>query len=855
VVDYEAMVTKDKESAGGHLEVKGAIKFGDLGPTLDPPKSAAEKARVVFPSYSVPVFRGGYARLVEIARKSPVPERAEAAKQAIAYIQQRVKCNGDWLTLHMRWLTGLGQPGMKPLSGYMATRAARERLLTMWPVQLAACQEWPDRFQSNDYRRFLDFDMTKHANLGLPVNRPRDHPSAVGPMRKIYQLFANVCTAAGLRDLIKSHPILFVALRKPKTEDYLVSELQGPRNKKLKTRPIYVLNGCLSHIFSALMKPLMLASCTFLISPKHRLAGFPGYVQLPCGWWYHPTSTFGVGFSWMYGGAEALVEAMEYFMEHSVTGDVRFISYADDQLIWRHLGEDLWVYVPDARQMDANMEDTVAAVFADFYRESLPFVRGTILELWLTYYQMKCVNGPVMLDHGLVVNQKQKLISGVPGTTLIDQQGSNLAALELMNLNTRPSVRALNPQAWITEMGKQLTEKRGLEWKPDTMAPHRYERGKDLDAAFLGYGIRAFVHQDKQYYVPKTNPLKLVNNYHKSSPRVQAGDFAAVASHQLTRLYQFVALGLYQDPVWYAWAQEEAVALKRSNAVVVQNAFVQDEDGQLTCDLDCTVIGFGEMEVTDFPSIEKCLSYSVVPHKVPIDLGFVATSDEEMFGFGEYVPMKWADEVKDPAPNSIRPDTRVSGVTPVQTSHLRRVQHVPPIERLRLPTFEEMGISKAGLQGFFKKYTEAQRAERQAAYLQRKAMSAESRDVIQQMSRGHLKSNLQEIHHSMARQEYLDQIAEQDQAEWGDKVALMAEIYEEMERRGEWFEEWDEGQDHGPEDRPSLLQLKDWRGRVLFDARSDASEPEEWEHPDEPPPPPGWDKRGALEDELEGGGR
>jgi hypothetical protein len=719
--DYEARVRKDLE--GARAKVLGGLTWGDIGATLKPPKAKQERVKVNSNTFEARFFRQGFTHLLDyykrmcVANSTATGEEKAQLVRVLQALHDTVVCNGDWLTIHTRWVKGQHVVGFSALRGYGASKAFFQAVCEALPMNTELAEPNLAAFRSGDFRAILrTVEMNKTASLGLPVMRRRDDVESVGPMRIIYAAMCQINSTEKLQAYTKHNPLQFTAVRKPKCASHARAELSG-KNDKLKTRPIYVLNGCLAHIFSALLKPPMLCWKPFLVSPRSVHAGTEGYTVLPCGWSYHPTSNVGVGFSWNYGGAEAMDEAMHVWGLEAREGDVVFRTYADDQYVWRKYHGQVWVAAPDVEQMDANMNTEVTTVLASVLRERFREYKSTCMSMWLDYYVYRAVHGHVMLDQGVVVDAGNHLISGVAGTTIVDQVGSAMANTLLLKWNERPTVRAMTPEVWMQAAATYLTSETSLKWKEDSLVVRPHTRGQGMMLPFLGFSTRVFDYGGGHYLVPAADPVKLMNSYFKPTVKVGNGDNEALLGIQMTRLIQLTVLGLYQHPRLYAWAAEQYALLKLRGGELTTCPGGVDNDGTATSDLDVAFQGVELHTETGFPTVSKCLKYWVNPAYVLQESEM--TSENEYSG--DYIPLgtrSWADEmdpvVADPKLRSDMPTSETKNVVVPPLAHVRPVKPKP---------FEYPGVAELQMtrKGIGKKYTAAMLAEKQALYLDRKA--------------------------------------------------------------------------------------------------------------------------------------
>jgi len=554
-LDHLAMVNKNLAHIGPSAVVTQSFTWQkELGmPGLqDKSPTAQVTARSMPANFSVYGFGWAHACGV-LNSKVFVDAEKEEVHRTLSRVKDYYKGNGDWSCVMDRFTKYLKiVPVVLPVSPKLATQ-----LPLMLPQNEVLRAHWVTQFRRAAPMAVLaEIPLNMDGGTGFPYEVSRQELSIRNPAgyKAMYDqvIIALQGGPDALRSLLREHPLWFVFCQKAKVELYESKCMDAPIGAR-KARPYNALNAALAHVFQLLAKPMTACTIPFLVKP-----GSPeveGLIPLPhSGWKMHPTSHSAIGFSWVHGGATALWEYF-HFMNHTLKdGEVRFVSYSDDQLWVRKFDGVLWIYTPDVDQMDARITSVHTRlvhqfILTQYSRDKSLGVWGPFLDLWC---QM-AVNYQTLMQNGIVVSVKDRLATGIPGTTMFDQMGS-------MYMHARVKIESdknitLDPQAWMGRMAEVCAGPMvGMPLKPDSLAPVNFLLGEqegNICAKFLGYSLARKsmpVGEHTHVWVPYSDPEKAFVSFLRPGKRF-TGESSTTQTNvlQVTRLRQ-----LYAQAIWHS---------------------------------------------------------------------------------------------------------------------------------------------------------------------------------------------------------------------------------------------------------------------------------------------------------------
>lgn len=211
-----------------------------------------------------------------------------------------------------------------------------------------------------------------------------------------------------------------------------------------------------------------------------------------------------IGHSWIGGGATTILN----IIKSVEPGESRICAYADDFfVVVRFLEGDYRLIFPDVSQMDASIGREVAEVARRYILHTLSALQPPenfpsdfrhILQVWrLLAFRPEClfpkgVTGQPTSDH---------LISGVPGTSRVDEIASALIAVTAYDEKVFLHVDDDEDLEVRLQTFAGIAKRLGFTFKPATLVPQAWEDGQEIVGPILGQSL--VFHEQLQQYVPK----------------------------------------------------------------------------------------------------------------------------------------------------------------------------------------------------------------------------------------------------------------------------------------------------------------------------------------------------------------
>lgn len=531
-----------------------------------------------------PLYGYGWAFADQLRMNKALPD-ADAVELArlMGEVGKYYRGNGDPSCVHARFMKFLR---VVPTVGRV-TSQNRMSLLKSLPVDPRKVLVIREGLKQNLLTQMQYLEINLNAGSGLPFTVSRkvlfeQNPDGLTAMIRLF-LVANEGGADGVRQLARDYPQFFTPLQRAKVELYESTCLTNPPATR-KARPYWCFNAIWTNICMLCAGVVKDAILCFLVPPPQGATMVTemdhlrsiGYVLLPkTGWWFHPQCGCAVGFSWMHGGAAALMEAIEFLGDTLEDGEVWMVAYSDDQLYVRKFEGKLWAYTPDVDQMDARITKDHTAMVDWFVQKVIvdPTLdqndRLGCLRPWFHLWHQMAVSWSGLVDHGAVISVKDRLATGIAGTTIFDQMGSLSLHFRLTVWNRKS--KALSPTAWIAGLAVEAADF-GFPFKGDSLGAvpvaHWNERRapvmkEEFHVKFLGYWM-VYWPVPKPIptcvglglpmtgmWVPQSNVEKLFVSFMRPGRAVRPGVFSVedLDALQMTRGRQLYVQGLWQHPV------------------------------------------------------------------------------------------------------------------------------------------------------------------------------------------------------------------------------------------------------------------------------------------------------------------
>lgn len=263
---------------------------------------------------------------------------------------------------------------------------------------------------------------------------------------------------------------------------------------------------------------------------------------------YHPSSISLIGFSWVGGGAELLVQAIR----NLPAGSSLIFCYADDfVVIARAVDGTVYMAFPDLRQMDLHIRKVQTDKFAMFVRFCLsetdshfPNAYDKVLCVW----QEIAVRAEIVFAKSVTARPKSgRLLSGITGTSRVDEFVSANIIVQCKMQKIFDDLTDQDSFSAALEEFAIIALEQGQEVKPDTLGVQVFVDGETIEGPILGQSL--VFDPEMKIYVPRPQSWRCLATLIYPKTAVRDG-MARVSYSMIQALGVAVSGGVFYEHVY-----------------------------------------------------------------------------------------------------------------------------------------------------------------------------------------------------------------------------------------------------------------------------------------------------------------